>query len=106
MDHVAQIQEKTRVESTKYNVEFIKMETMLGISPNNPDVLLKYLGGLHNHLQNSVIMFKTRTMDEVCVHAQYLENIGQNKGETKWFEVERAPRRFQGGEEEVERWKR
>jgi hypothetical protein len=26
-----------------------------------------------------VILFKIRTMDEACVHAQYLENIGQKK---------------------------
>jgi hypothetical protein len=32
------------------------------------------------------MLFKPRTMDEACVQAQYLENIGQKKGQTKWFE--------------------
>jgi hypothetical protein len=34
----------------EYTTEFRKMAIMLGISPKNPDVLLKYLGGLHSHL--------------------------------------------------------
>jgi hypothetical protein len=57
------------------------MAIMLGISPKNPNVLLKYLGGLHSHLQNQVILFKPRTTDEACVLEQYLKNIGQNKGQ-------------------------
>jgi hypothetical protein len=27
------------------------------------------------------MLFNPRTVDEACVHAQYLENIGQNKGQ-------------------------
>jgi hypothetical protein len=57
------------------------MAIMLGISPKNPYVLLKYLGGLDSHLQKQVMLFKPRTMDEACVHAQYLENTGQKKGQ-------------------------
>jgi hypothetical protein len=34
----------------EYTTEFRKMAIMLGISPKNPYVLLKYLGGLHSHL--------------------------------------------------------
>ena len=34
----------------EYTIEFRKMAIMLGISPKIPDVLLKYLGGLHSHL--------------------------------------------------------
>jgi hypothetical protein len=37
-------------------------------------------GGLHSHLRNQVMFFKPRTVDEACVHAQYLENIGHKKG--------------------------
>jgi hypothetical protein len=81
------------------------MDIMLGIYPKNPYVLIKYLWGLHSHLRKHVILFKPRIMDEACVQAQYLENIGPKEGESKWFEEEKAPRSFQGGEEEVERWK-
>ena len=56
------------------------MAIMLGIYSKNPGVLLKYLGGLHSHMQKKVMLFKSRTMDEAFVHEQYLENIGQKKG--------------------------
>jgi hypothetical protein len=58
------------------------MAIMLGISPKNPYVLLKYLGGLHNHLWKQVMLFKPRSVDEACVQAQYLENIGLKKGKS------------------------
>jgi hypothetical protein len=51
----------------EYTIEFRKMAIMLGISPKNLDVVLKYLGGLHNHLQKQVMLFKPRTMDEACI---------------------------------------
>ena len=54
---------------------------MLGISPKNPDVLLKYLGGLHSHIWRQMMRFKPNSIDESRVQAQYLENIGQNKGQ-------------------------
>ena len=60
----------------EYTTEFRKMAIMLGISPKNPYVLLEYLGGLHNHLQKEVMLFEPRIVDEACVHAQCLENIG------------------------------
>jgi hypothetical protein len=78
---------------------------MLGISPKNLDVLLKYLGGLHSHLWKQVMLFKPRTIDEACVQAQYLENIGNKKGQPSGSKIEIPPRCFQGGEEEVERKK-
>ncbi len=34
----------------EYTTKFRKMAIILGISPKNPYVLLKYLGGLHHHL--------------------------------------------------------
>jgi hypothetical protein len=52
---------------------------MMGISPKNIDVLLKYLGGLHSHLRNQVMFFNPRTVDEAYVQAQHLENIGHKK---------------------------
>jgi hypothetical protein len=54
---------------------------MLGISPKNPDVILKYLGGLHSHLKNKVMLFKQWIVDEACVQPQYMEKIGHKKGQ-------------------------
>jgi hypothetical protein len=45
------------------------MSIMLGISPENLDVLLKYMGGLHNKLWKKVMLFKPRIIDEACVQA-------------------------------------
>ena len=54
---------------------------MLGISPKNPYVILKYLGGLHHHLREQVMLFKPKSVDEAYVHAQYLENIGLKRAQ-------------------------
>jgi hypothetical protein len=51
------------------------------------------------------MLFKPRIVDEACVQAQYLENIGHKKGKPSGSKQERAPGSFQGGEEEVERGK-
>jgi hypothetical protein len=56
------------------------MAIMLGISPKKLDVLLKYLGGLHSHMQKQVMIFKPMIVDDACVQAQYLENIVHKKG--------------------------
>jgi hypothetical protein len=53
----------------EYTTEFKKMAIMLGISTKNPDVLLKYLGGLHNHLQKQVMLFNPMAIGEACVQA-------------------------------------
>jgi hypothetical protein len=50
----------------EYTIEFKKMAIMLGISPKNRDVLLKYLGGLHSHPRKQVMLFKPRIVDEAC----------------------------------------
>ena len=59
---------------------------MLCISSKNPDVL-KYLGGLHCHLWEQVMLFKLKLVDKACVQAQYLEKIGlkreQSSGSTQ-----------------------
>jgi len=60
----------------EYTRKFRKMAIMLGISPKNPYVLLKYSGGLHFHLHEQVMLFKPKMVDATCVQAQYLQNIG------------------------------
>lgn len=46
-----------------YTTKFRKMAIMLGISPKNPYVFLKYLRGLHEQ----VMLFKSKSMDKACV---------------------------------------
>jgi hypothetical protein len=59
----------------EYTTEFRKMAIMMGISPKNSDVLLKYMGRLQSHLRKQVMLFNPRTMDEACVHdLDYFEN--------------------------------
>ena len=53
----------------EYTIEFRKMAIMLHISPKNPNVLLKYLGGLQRHLREQVMFFKPKSVDEACVQA-------------------------------------
>jgi len=55
------------------------MVIMLGISPRSLDILFKYMRALRKHLQKKVMLFKSRTIDEACVQAQHLENIGIKK---------------------------
>jgi hypothetical protein len=90
----------------EYTTEFRKMAIMLGISPKNPYVLLKYLGGLHSHLQKQVMLFRPRTMDEVCVQAQYMENKGQKKGQPSGLKKKEDHEVSKEGKEEVEMGKR
>jgi len=51
----------------EYTTKLRKMAIMLRISPKNPNVLLKYLGGLHCHLCEQVMLFKPKSVDEACV---------------------------------------
>ena len=51
----------------EYTKEFRKMAIILGISPKNPDALLKHLEDLHYHMREQVTFFKPKLMDEGCV---------------------------------------
>lgn len=55
---------------------------MIGIPQKNLDVLLKYLGDLHRHPREQVMLFKPWLVDDVCVQVQYLQNIGLKKAQT------------------------
>jgi hypothetical protein len=86
----------------EFTIEFRKMVIVLGISPKNPDILLKYIRVLHSHLWKQLVFFKPKIIDGACAQAQYLENIGNKKGYSSGSK-KRPPVCFQGGEEQVER---
>ena len=70
---------KSKVSVKEYTFDFIKQVIMLVVFPMNPDILLKYLGGIHSHLKRKAMFLKPRTVDEVYVQAQYLENMKRKK---------------------------
>lgn len=55
---------------------------MLGTSPKNTYVLLKYLGGMYHHMREKVMLLKPKMVDKAYVQAQYLENIGLKRAQS------------------------
>jgi len=67
----------------EYTTEFRKKATMLGISLNSQETLLKYIGGLNNYLKHTLLMFDPTDLDKVCVQATHLEERGKFLKESK-----------------------
>ena len=61
-----------------YTQEFRKRALMLGISLDSLETLLKYIGGLHNYMRHTILMFNPTSIDEVSVQATHLEARGKN----------------------------
>eukprot|EP00253_Pinus_taeda_P025508 PITA_25508 len=61
-----------------YTQEFRKIALILGISLDSPETLLKYIGGLHNYMRHTILMFDPTSIDEVSVQATHLEARGKN----------------------------
>jgi len=61
-----------------YTQEFRKRALILGISLDSPETLLKYIGGLHNYLRHTILMFNPTSIDEVTIQATHLEARGKN----------------------------
>jgi len=67
----------------EYTTEFQKKAMMLGISLNSQETLLKYIGGLNNYLNHTLLMFDPTNLDKVCVQATHLEERGKFLKESK-----------------------
>eukprot|EP00253_Pinus_taeda_P016125 PITA_16125 len=61
-----------------YTQEFRKRALILGISLDSPETMLKYIGGLHNYMRHTILMFNPTSIDEVFVQATHLEARGKN----------------------------
>jgi len=61
-----------------YTQEFRKRALMLDISLDSPETLLKYIGGLHNYMRHTILMFNPTSIYEVFVQATHLEARGKN----------------------------
>ena len=50
---------------------------MLGIPLYNQETLIKYIGGLHGYLRNTILMFNPNNLDEVCVQTTHIKSKGK-----------------------------
>jgi hypothetical protein len=57
----------------EYTDGFRKMALMLDIPLQTQETLMKYIGGLPEHIRNTVFMFGPTNLDEVSVQATYIE---------------------------------
>jgi hypothetical protein len=57
----------------EYTDGFRKMALMLDIPLQTQETLMKYIGGSHVHIRNTVFMFGPTNLDEVSVQATYIE---------------------------------
>jgi hypothetical protein len=57
----------------EYTDGFRKMALMLDIPLHTQQTLMKYIGGLPTHIQNTVFMFGPTNIDEVSSQATYIE---------------------------------
>jgi hypothetical protein len=39
---------------------------------------MKYIGALHSYIRHTLLLFNPTNLDEVCVQATHLENMGNN----------------------------
>eukprot|EP00253_Pinus_taeda_P034597 PITA_34597 len=62
----------------RYTQQFIKRALILGISLDSPETLLKFIGGLHSYMRQTILMFNPTSIDEVSVQATHLEARGKN----------------------------
>ena len=60
-----------------YTQEFRKRALILGISLDSPKTPLKYIGGLHNYMRHTILMFNPTSIDEVFVQSTHLEPRGK-----------------------------
>ena len=51
----------------------------MGIAKNTPNVLIKYVRGIHRYVQNELALFEVHSIDEAYVKALYIKNHGKRK---------------------------
>lgn len=73
---------------------------ILGIYLSSQDTLLKYIGGLHNYLRHTILMFNPIKLDEVCVQETHLEargkNVSEETSESSFESREKGEGKFKG----------
>jgi hypothetical protein len=58
--------------------EFRKKSLALNIPLDSYENLMKYIGALHSYIRHTLLLFNPTNLDEVCVKATHLENMGKH----------------------------
>jgi hypothetical protein len=58
--------------------EFRKKSLAFNIPLDSYETLMKYIGALHSYIFHTLLLFNPTSLDEVCVQATHLENIGKH----------------------------
>ena len=66
-----------------YTHEFSRRALILGLNLYSQETFLKYIGGLHNYLRHTILMFNPTNIDEVCAKATHLEARGKQNIDAK-----------------------
>jgi hypothetical protein len=59
-----------------FTEEFRKKSLALNIPFNSYETLMKYIGALHIYIPYTLLFFNPTSLDEVCVQAIHLEDMG------------------------------
>jgi hypothetical protein len=61
-----------------FTKEFRKKALALNIPLDSYGTLMNYIGTLHNYIHHTLLLFNPTSLDEVCVQATHLENMGKH----------------------------
>jgi hypothetical protein len=81
MDPLASLQVEARVECARVHHQVQENGDYVGYISQEPICTPQVSRGSTQPFMKKVMLFKPRTIDEACVQAQYLENIGHKKGQ-------------------------
>jgi hypothetical protein len=77
--------------------EFRKKDIELNIPLDSYEILMKYIRALHSYLYHTLLLFNTTSIDEVCVQATHLENMGKHVQEDPTKKPSKLPHnKFKG----------
>jgi hypothetical protein len=60
-----------------FTEEFRKNALALNIPLDSYETLIKYIGALQSYIRHTFLLFNLTSLDEVCVQATHLENMGK-----------------------------
>jgi hypothetical protein len=64
-----------------FTEEFRKKSLALNIFLDSYETLMKYIGTLHSYIPHNLLLFNPTNLDEVCVQATHLEDMGKHAQE-------------------------
>ena len=73
--------------------EFRKKSLALNIPLDSYETLMKYIGALHSYIHHTLLLFNPTSLDEVCVQATHLENMGKHVQEDPTKKLSNFPQK-------------